>query len=228
MRKALTRIGFVALVVLASVNVVSADPILGPTYPAPGGSTLVTSGGLPGDAGGRTFNFSGLNPAAYTDLYWGVWDTALPASALDGSLDPMSFFSISGNTVTFTGMTQWNDATPPLGGIINVPTRLEITLLSGGTWVQAASVGLSSTLGYVVDVSGTAFSTNIAFTANNTGAGYVPLNSIQQFQSNSNTKASFSGAFYYTAPASVPDPASTLGLFSLALAGLASVRHRRR
>ena len=134
----------------------------------------------------------------------------------------MSYSSISGSVVTWTGTTLWNDATPPLGGTVSVATKLEITLVSGGTWVSAASLGLSPTLGYLVDVSGTGFVMNILFSAN-TGSGFVPINNIQQFVSNQNTKTSFSGGFYY-----VPDAAGTLGLLSLAMAGLASAKRRFR
>ena len=214
--------------VVAAASVASADPI-GPVYPAEGGSTLAPA--LPGEGagntGGRTFIFTGLDTSAYSDLYWGVWATAFPAASLTGNIDlyeTMAFSSISGNVVTWLGTTDWTDATPPFGGTVSVPTKLEITLVSGGTWVSAASLGLNPALGYLVDVSASAFTTNILFTAN-TGSGFQPINTVQQFVSNSNTKTSFSGAFYYT-PAAVPDAAGTLGLLSLAMAGLASARRR--
>jgi hypothetical protein len=228
MRKALSRVGFIAAFALATASVASASTI-GPVYPAPGGSTLALPlvGEAAGNAGGRTYVFTGLNTSAYSDLYWGVWDPAFPAASLSGLIDPyetMAFSSISGNVVTWTGTTDWNDATPPLGGIVPVATKLEISLVSGGTWVSAASLGLNPALGYLVDVSGNAFTTNILFSAN-TGSGFQPINTVQQFVSNANTKTSFSGAFYYE-PVGVPDAAGTFGLLSLAVAGLAAARRR--
>jgi len=213
---------FVAFVLVAS-SFASASTI-GPDYPPPGGVTLGGSGSV-ANTGGRTFVFSGLDQSLFTELYWGL--AAQPRAALDGSLDLLGSPSVNGNVLTYTGVTSWNDADPVGGflGVISVPIKLEITLISGASWVTAATAGVNPSLGYVADVNGSAFTAHAAFFAKtgNNGATYIALNAVPQFSSGL-TKSDFGGGFYYVE--AVPDAGSTIGLLSLALAGLAAAKRR--
>jgi hypothetical protein len=131
-------------------NVASATPI-GPVFPPPGGASTAGSSGSAGNAGGRTWLFSLLDPTAYDELYWGVSSVSPPTAGLDGLHHLLTYSGVSGDVATFTGSSPW---TNPDTGVTSpaVPLELRIKLLSGASWVTAASVGLSPALGVVADV----------------------------------------------------------------------------
>ena len=233
MRKMLPTLVMLIAFVVGSASAASASPI-GPVFPAPGGVAPLAPCGVPGCSGlpgGRTFNFTLLDPSQFADLYWGVWDGAFPGAALDGSIngapEVMSFSGLSGNVATWIGTTNWDDPDTAPTTTTPVTTMLQITLLSGGTWVDAATLGLNPALGYVVDVAGAAFSTNILFSAKtaNNFSTFIPINTVEQGGAPQKTQTSFSGAFYYE-PVSVPDGGGTLILLSLAMAGVATAKRR--
>jgi hypothetical protein len=204
----------------------------GPVYPPPGGVTYAHSGSS-GNPGGTTATYSNLNPTDYSDLYWG----ATAGAGLNGTANPLAFVDVVGNTAIFQGTTSYFDAYGAASGefLSNVQVQLAITLTSGGTWVTAASLGLSPTVGDLVDITGTGFSVTEQFTANmseipDSGlSGFQAINNIEQEPADGgHTSTSLSGGFYSDAPvvASAPDSGGTFALLALSLAGLLALRRR--
>src|SRR5215469_12427489 len=60
--------------------------LLGPTYPAPGNNswspTYNNTQQSAGSAGGVTFSYSGFDTSAFSQLYWGPWDSTSVSSSL--------------------------------------------------------------------------------------------------------------------------------------------------
>jgi hypothetical protein len=188
---------------------------LGPTYPAPGGNTF--------SAGTYTLT----DTSAYSALYWGASTDFMPTASLDGTPDPLTTVSLSGNTVTYSGVTTWTNALT--SAVQSAQVEAQVTFTGGSaSWVTAASVLLPTSLGYVLDITGSSFSRSVAFYGN-TGSGWQSLDSIEQISGHTgDTTSSFTGAFYYEPPvaAGVPDSAGTLGLMTLSLAGLVALRRK--
>jgi len=218
----------IALVLLTSVgltHVALATPTPTESYPPPGGVTY------------HSGTYSNLNPTAYSSIYWGLADTTSNSAGagLNGSLNTLTFSDVVGSVAYFTGTTSYQDAYPGAdnGDYITVPIELAITLNSGGTWVSASSLGLSSALGDLVDISGTSFSVSEKFYANFSDipgsglSGYQAINNVEQF-GGGETETSFDGGFYTTPPAAtgVPDSAGTFTLMAFSLIGLLALRRR--
>jgi hypothetical protein len=212
------------LAAIGAVNLAVAVPT-GPVFPPPGGVTYSGSGNQ-GAPGGRTWSYSALNPAAYTDLYWGLNNSIAFGAGLDGSLHALTYNSGLSDTDTavFTGTSFWTDV-DPTGGFNsrNVSLRFQIDL-TGATFVTAASLGLNPTLGVLADINGTSFTAQLQFLAL-ADHGWEAINSVQQGASGL-TQTSFSGGFYSTPPPSVPDTVGTFGLIAGALAALVALRRR--
>jgi len=223
-----------ALVLLTSLglgHVAMATPTEG--YPPPGGVTY-SSTGSSGGVGGKNASYSNLDPAAYSDIYWGLASTTSAQAGLSGALNTLTFTDVIGSTAYFNGTTSYQNAYDGNDLVITVPIQLTLTL-TGGTWVTAASLGLSSALGDLADITGTSFSVNEAFTANfsaiaDSGASnYQALNNVEQLPGNTgHTETSFGGGFYTDPPVAsgVPDTAGTFTLMAISLVGLLGLRRR--
>jgi hypothetical protein len=197
----------------------------GPLYPPPGGVTLSTSGAASAaDAGGKNFSFSNLNSSSFSDLYWGL---AAPATAgFDGNVDTLSFVQVLGSTAIWQTTSSWFDP----ANSVNYPSvtiQLQITLNGGPSWVSASSLGLSSSLGVVANVSsGQNFSANVRFLGDGPNGSGIGITALDNFEGTNDS--SFSGGFYYDPPrsASVPDSGATITLLGMVVAGLAVWRRR--
>ena len=214
---------------IAGLLVVSATSasaaLIGPVYPAPGNNTF-SSAGSQISAAGATRSYGGFDTSAFSELYWGASSSSLPTAGLDGVDHVLSFLSASGTTATWTGTTSWfNHNTNQTLPSVALRLVIDIGGLGANPWATAASLGLSPSIGALVNVSsGSSFTANLKFMAD-TGSGFQALNTID---ATNLTRAGFAGAFYYADPlvdpAAVPEP-QTIALFGL---GLLAIAVRRR
>jgi hypothetical protein len=216
------------LLALGLASAVSAAPT-GPVFPPPGGATFVANGAInAGLAPGRNFNYSAFNPASFSELYWGVRSDNLPTAGLDGALHAMTFAGQSGNQAWWDVTSNWTNPTTLVTSAETIRLMITITGLGANPWIDGTSVGLPSSIGWVVDNSlGQNFTANMLFFVPT--EGNTALNSMLQLPSCSGqpcAKLNFASGFYYVDPESVPEP-GTLALAGLGLLGFAMTRRRR-
>jgi hypothetical protein len=89
-----------ALVCVFTLISTAGAGLIGPDYPAPGGNSWAPSGGPAVFAGGINYIYSDFDSSAFTDLYWGAWDTTTTSATMDGTLHNLAFSGVSGNTAT--------------------------------------------------------------------------------------------------------------------------------
>jgi hypothetical protein len=197
---------------------------MGPVYPPPGGVTF-SGAGSAGGPGGRTNSYSAFDVTGLSGLYWGADSSNLPAAGLNGTLSPMTFVGVSGNQATWSVASSWFNPTTTVTSLETILLTISIAGLGANPWIDATTVGLASSIGWIVDNSlGQNFSANLAFTVP-TEFG-LALNSLQQLTScggNPCARSSFAGAFYYIN--AVPEP-GTLALAGLGLLGIGFIRRR--
>lgn len=124
---------------LAAATAAGQD-LVGPVYPAPGGSNVSFSGRI-GATGGMDVEYSDFDLSQVLALYWGPWDGDAVEVAFDGAVDAagetLQFASGSSNLAV--GVARWEgtaDLTYWAGSgwaVAAVPTRFTITATAGGT-----------------------------------------------------------------------------------------------
>jgi hypothetical protein len=199
---------------------------MGPVYPPPGGVTF-SGVGSAGGVGGRTNSYSSFDVSGLSGLYWGADSGNLPASGLNGTLSAMTFQSVIGTQATWSVVSSWFNPTTSVTSLETILLTISIAGLGANPWIDATTVGLASSIGWIVDNSlGQNFTANLAFTVPTEGG--LALNSLQQLAScggNPCARSSFAGAFYYVVN-SVPEP-GTLALTAFGLLGIGFVRRKR-
>ena len=224
-KRVVTQLAISAFVV-SSAGMVNATPT-GPVYPAPGGNAFSFGPGTSaGDPGGIDFNYSSFVGSSFSNLYWGVDSSALPAAGLDGTYNPMAFSGDSGTTATWDVTSVYTNPMTLVTSTDTIQLAIDVTGLGTTPWIMATSVGLPGTIGAVVDDSaGSNFTANIAFT--DVSQGGIAINQLLQPTSSDLTVSSFNGAFYYNPPvvSSTPEP-GTLVLMGASLIGFAVLRRR--
>lgn len=106
----------VAASALFFAGTAAALPLLGPSYPAPGGNTWVPTGGpSAGDTGGLNGNYGGFDSAYFVSLYWGPqWGLGPgPQAGLDGVYHSLAFAGVSGTTAIWEGITSYTSPGGP-------------------------------------------------------------------------------------------------------------------
>lgn len=219
-----------ALTVSSMFGLAAEAATIGPTYDPPVAYSWSGSGISAGHAGGKTWEFTGVNTASFTNLFWGVGTVE---SAMDGSIDSpgetLTFQSAIGSVATWTGITSVDISNV---GAVGILTRFTATIISGASnWTNAAGVGVTDTTYPVVGaLTGPSLTVNLLFEASADGGAtffaqnalYDSLSTISGGQS----RTGFYSGFFYE-PASVPVPASLPLLFA-GLGVLGFLRRRKQ
>ncbi len=173
--------------------------IVGPTFPAPGGNTTVSTGSPP-TTGVRTNTYSGFDFSHYEHVWWGP----VIGAAMDGSInspsETLSFagLSVDNLTATWTGLTS-------VGGVFySGPVFTKFTAVinpgSGSAiWSTAAGAGISGPNEVVsISPSANSFSVSYALTASSSiGGSYVPfLQFFNQVNAGGGAVSSINGQFF--------------------------------
>jgi hypothetical protein len=240
-------IGLMGLLILIAVPSLAVATLMGPAYPPPGGGTATTSDDpqAAGLYGGFTWTFTGFDPTAYGDLYWGAWENlpsepvtigvSLNDSSVTGS-EVMSFNSYSGNQATWTGQTSmiwkpsssssWQSAPIDTVFILTVTDSMDNPI----SLEDAIGHGLGANVGAIAPVSGD-FKANLQFLGRGfplfAPTNYYPVYyafNYHETNPNVSTHHDFSGGFYYTA--AIPDPSMVFLLGSACLIGFAGARKK--
>lgn len=209
-------------------------------YPAPGGnSAAVVAGSNPASGSGLTWAYGGFDPSAYADLFYGVGNwvggsfvPGWPTLTFDGTPDVLLYDAAASALASGQAVFSGTSIVYTLGGPRIAFTRFTLTVTDAGgnplALTPAASAGLPSELGGVLDVAGD-YRANWRFDASFTnGAGYTAANSF--FDSvvgktvGYSVQSSVGGAFYAVP---VPEPrAAALWLGGLAALGWMARRRR--
>ena len=214
--------------VLAVTASTARASIIGPIYPAPGGTTFTTDGG----------SLIGQNPSPYrTRIYSGFdstqWDT-LYFNLTDGTIGNVFFttdttpYTLSGNTIEWLPTTQWtfNTAFGPVSTSVKLVTSFYqadgTTPLSVSDFTLAPMAGMP---GLVLDISaadllswGGGFQVRQVY---QTLAGVDASDFYNGFSTFGGFSSATNAAFYYTP---VPEPATLV----LSGFGIAATVYRRR
>lgn len=177
----------------------AAVTLSGPGAPVPAPATFnagpnctnafTTNAPCEGQAGGRTWTYTGVNTGGYTHLYWGPFDTSgptkTPVFSMDGAADgtgesnPMAGASlIAANQVRWTGSARVYLCSTGTCTATNKNTRFTLTTTkvsdnSPIAFVSGPSQGLPTTVPFVIPVS-VDFKANFLFEVEDPAGTWTP------------------------------------------------------
>jgi hypothetical protein len=226
---------FPAALVLAVFAAPGYASLIGPVYPAPGGSSFSSAGSV-GNNGGRTGFYTGIDLANVSDLYFGMTDVQnVYNSAFSGPTGDMAFLGYNAATGVATWQSTVNLVYANQQGVqqsfvtlfemqIQPDDNLNQGILASG-WLPMTTEAAAGITGgnpneSVYHVTGSSFQVWSEFVIAATGQGVDTA-----FNNNNNGQGSIftntSGGFWYSNPAPPPPPATpepgTLGLIGFGL-----------
>ena len=231
----------VTLLLLSATSAAAA--IIGPVWPAPGGTTY-TQVGSNRTTGGATGTYTAFDTSQFDDLYWGYEQVLAPlfsgTSGGASTSQALTAGALGGGEIVWDG-ANWM-ITTAFGSTPSYDIRFRTSIfdLNGNNItnqvVSGSSVGLP-TMPYLLAMDaatlagwGGGFKVFSAFEAYN-GSSWVGVTNLYDSLSTpagctSCVKTATSGVLYYTEPVAAPEPASLLlfGLSAFAVAG--SLRRR--
>ncbi len=191
--------------VAACISASGFAQILGPAFPPPGGATFTTVGTDAGNSGGRTLQFTGFQPGAFTQLYWGPQSGGAVTVAMQNGPQTLSFNGAASSFPAFarwTGSVGWDDPSIPGPALSTLNVRLTLTSATPGANVIAAPAPFFGS-GAVVNAapSTSAVAVNLLFEVETppTSGNWIPINALPQAPTSlPGVQASFTGAFFWT------------------------------
>src|SRR5687767_7214367 len=229
----LSRTLVLALGLLLSMTSIAHADLIGPVFPAPGGTTFSASGSQIGQNPSPYSNrlYSGFDPDMWDALYFNVTGGNIGNVVFDTSNAATATFTQAGNVITWFPTTQWtfNTAFGSVSTGVKLVTSFfeadDSTALLASDFVLAPEAGLPQ---IVLDISESSLT--------NWGGGYrvhvvyqtLGGIDVSDFYNSHNTLGPFatgsSGGFFYE---EVPEPGS-LALLGIACLGAAPRLRARR
>lgn len=212
-----------SIALLGSVSIVEAA-LIGPAWPAPGGTSFSASGAA-GATGGQDRTYSAFDFSAFDQLWWGLGSVR---SSMDGEIDSagetMSLVSMAGSVAVWNGVTSINGS--------SVDTLLTVTIGTGapGGWLDPSTFGVSLTeTNAFAEITSDPFTVNLTlearFTDDTTYVSFLGLfDANSDFSQDGDAIFSNFGNIYSTSV--VPVPAAAW-LFGSGLLGLVGVARRK-
>jgi hypothetical protein len=179
----------------------------GPVESPPGGATCQSD--IDTNGSGLTLHCTITNPGGFTDLYFGLANTAANGVAMDGTgptgREIFRYSSSTANTIVYTGATTIDDIITGSTGTVN--NRLVLTLTSGSgividTGGRPANNG-NGDIQKLFRIAGNAFSLRLEVFSNHlTIPGFMSSNDLFSSIHHPNTVQSITSVntgFYYLA-----------------------------
>lgn len=221
-----------SLSLFLGISALSYANLIGPDWPAPGGTTYTATGlGIAHD-GGRTFSYSGFDFSASDDLYWGLsadFDQVISlTNRISSPFEVLEIDTFTGNQAEWRGISWLDNANT--GNLDSVLTRLVIDLTGDASFVDSSSLDTRELepLAFVTGDFQAQLVGEISQDNGTTWHAIDPYFDSYQTQPGDQYSINIGGAFYSTpATAPVPEPATTL-LIGAGVAGLLGTSRLRR
>lgn len=219
----------ISLLVICLAHHPALASLIGPEWPAPGGTNWSGSGNA-GITGGLTYSYWGFDSTKYDNLYWGPWEGTAIGASLDGpgisGSEIMTFAGINGTSQAQWTGTSWWTYQSGFNEFTTAPINTRFTLtMTGADPVLASTIDpTKASLGALAPVTGD-YSANLLFEANFFGT-WLPMDTgFNSYHTFGSTALTYSGGFYHTERVAEP---GTMMLLGFGLIGTTVVWRRRQ